>query len=392
VVTQVALSMLLLSAAGLLAWSAYGLQRVNPGFDPRNLLTFSVDTSLNGYDRVRSRAFVASTLDELRALPGVTDASVTSHRLIANSSSIGIARPAGAPAVPPDSDEARAFAAKNRAWRLSVDDRFFQTFKVPLLRGRTFGAIVDPDGPPLAIVNAKLAQQLFGTVEVIGRRVQMGLRPEGPEIEIIGVAPDTHYTSLKRDPPPTIYFPFQQGELNRMTFAVRTAGDPMALAGTVRETLRGLDGTLPIFSVRSQQEQILLSLAQERLFASLALLLGIVTLVLSGIGLYGLLAYAVARRTPEIGVRIALGAGRGQVRWMILRQSLVLVSIGLVLGIPAARWSTGLLESMLFGLSPTDPRAIAGAAAVMIAVGIAAAYVPARRAARIDPIVALRAE
>jgi predicted lysophospholipase L1 biosynthesis ABC-type transport system permease subunit len=251
---------------------------------------------------------------------------------------------------------------------------------------------VQPDAPGIAVVNETLARQLFGTTDVVGRRFIMGLRPGIESLEIVGVAADAHYTSLRRAPPPTAYFPYQQAPAGRVTFAVRTSGDPLALADTVRETLRGIDPLLPIFGVRSQAEQIRRSLAQERLVANLALLLGSVALALSGIGLYGLLAYAVTRRTPEIGVRIALGAERGQVRWMVLRQSLVLVAAGVAIGIPAAVASTRYLESLLFGLSPTDPRALAAAAAVMVAVAFAAGYVPARRASRVDPLTALRAE
>lgn len=392
VVAQVALSLLLLSAAALLTWSASRLQRVDPGFDPDNLLTFSVDSRLNGYDDAQARGFAERALEALRGLPSVVGASLTSHRLIANSSSVGVSRREGVPPLPPNSAEARAYAQKNRTWRQAVDDRFFETFRIPLVSGRTFPPAVRPDGPGVAIVNESLARQLFGTTDVLGRRFVMGLREGGQPLEIIGVAADAHYTSLRSAPPPTAYFPYQQAPGGRVTFAVRTAGDPMALAAAVREAMRRADPGLPIFAVRTQADQIRRSLAQERLFANLAILLGAVTLALSGIGLYGLLAYAVTRRTPEIGVRIALGAGRREVRWMILRQSLVLVGLGLALGIPAAAAAARFVDSLLFGLSPCDPRALAAAALLMIAVGMAAAYVPARRAARIDPLTALRTE
>jgi ABC-type antimicrobial peptide transport system permease subunit len=166
----------------------------------------------------------------------------------------------------------------------------------------------------------------------------------------------------------------------------------MDMAGTVREALREVDATLPLFDVRSQEEQVGRSLAQERLFARLSILLGVVALALSGIGVYGLLAYTVTRRTPEIGVRMALGAERGQMAWMVVRQSILLVIAGLLLGIPAALYAGRYLESLLFGLQATDPRAIAVAAAVLLAVALGAAYIPARSASRVDPLVALRAE
>lgn len=392
VVTQVALSLLLLSIAALLAWSATRLQNVDPGFDPRGVLTISVDATLNGYDDARARAFVGRTLDELRALPGVVGASASNVRLIANSSSSGITRPEDAPPVDPNSEEARELSRTHRTYRIAVDDGFFATYRIPLLRGRTFRPTIDPDGPGVAVVNEALAHQLFGTTDVIGRRFVGSLRAGSKPIEIVGVAANAHYMSLRRAAPPTAYFPYQQAAAGRMTFAVRTAGDPLGMAATVRETIRRVDPALPLFDVRTQDEQIRRSVAQERLFANLALLLAFVTLMLSGIGLYGVLAYAVTRRTPEIGVRIALGAERRQVRWLILRQSLVLIGIGLMLGIPAAIASTGLVDSLLFGLSPYDPRALAAAALLMTAVGMAAAYFPARRAARIDPLTALRTE
>lgn len=164
------------------------------------------------------------------------------------------------------------------------------------------------------------------------------------------------------------------------------------MAPTIREAMREVDPALPLVNLRTQDDQILASLAEERLFATLATLLGVVTLLLSGIGVYGLLAYSVTRRTREIGIRMALGAERGWVRWMILRQSLVLAGIGLLLGVPAALYGTRVVESMLFGLTPRDPRTVAMAAAIMTVVSLAAASVPARRAARVDPIIALRAE
>ena len=390
VIAQVALSMLLLSAAGLLAWSAYRLQNVNPGFDPTNVITFSIDTSLNGYDATRTRAYIARALDDLRATPGVKSASVSSHRMIANSSSIGTTRREGESPVDPESPIAQEFIRSHRTWRQTVDDRFFETMGIPLLRGRPWSAVVGPDSPAVAIVNVKLARQLFGTEDVVGRRFYGGMGPKATAYEVVGVAADAHYTSLKSAPPATAYYAYQQAPLNRVTFNVRTAGEPTALVATLRETLRRLDDTIPIFDVRTLNEQILRSLAQERLFAGLAILLGGITLALSAVGLYGLLAYGVTRRTPEIGIRIALGAERGQVRWMVLKQSLVLIACGLALGMPAAWASSSIVESLLFGLKPNDPRAIASAAMVMVIVALAAAYIPARRASRIDPITALR--
>ena len=224
VVVQVALSVLLLSVAGLLAWSAWRLQQVDPGFDASNLLTFSVDTSLNGYEGERSSAFFADALERLRGIPGVTAASLSSHRLIANSSAILVARPAGTPAPLPDTPEAQEFNRRHLAWRLATDDGFLQTMKIPLLRGRALTPADSAQAPKVAIVNVALAKQLFGTADAVGRRFVAGLRPGNPEIEIVGVSADARYTSMRRDPPPTLYVPYQQDALSRVTFEVRTAG------------------------------------------------------------------------------------------------------------------------------------------------------------------------
>ena len=200
------------------------------------------------------------------------------------------------------------------------------------------------------------------------------------------------YTSIRDEVRPTAYLSFRQVHVPSPTFAIRTGKDAAALAPAVRDVMRGIDARVPLYQVRTQDEQIALSMQRERLFARLANALGGVALLLSAIGLYGLMAYSVARRTPEIGVRMALGADRTTVRWMVLGQSLRLVAIGLALGVPAAIAGTGLVQSMLYGLDRTDPTTMAAAAVVMTAVALVAAFVPARRASNVDPIVALRLE
>ena len=391
VIVQVALSMLLVTAAALLGWSVHKLASVDPGFDTRNLLTFGVDASLNGYDDVRTRSFLDAALTRIRALPGVSAATITSHRLIANSSSVGTTRRVTDVPPPSGSAEFREFAARRRTWRLTVDGRFHEALGIPLLRGSALPESFAPDSQKVAIINVALAQQLFGRIDVVGEPFVLGIQPS-VTLHVAGVVADARYTAIRRDPPPTVYLPYQQTPTSRAIFNVRTAGDPMAMAATVREALREVDATLPLYDMRTQQEQVDRSLAQERLFARLAILLGMVALALSGIGVYGLLAYTVTRRTPEIGVRMALGAERSQMAWLIVRQSITLVVVGLLLGIPASLYAGRYLESVLFGLQPTDARAIAVAAAVLLTVALGAAYMPARRASRVDPLVALRTE
>jgi ABC-type lipoprotein release transport system permease subunit len=208
--------------------------------------------------------------------------------------------------------------------------------------------------------------------------------------EVIGVCADAKYTSLRRDAPPTVYFSYRQRSVRTATFALRTAGEPLTVATAVRETLRQLDPQVPLFSLRTQEMQIQESVRRESLMARLATMLGLVTLVLSAIGLFGLLAGEVSRRTPEIGLRMALGAERAHVRWMVIRQSLLVVAAGLLLGIPTAIGGTRVLTALVFGVAPSDPVSLALAAALVALVGAAAAYLPARRASRVDPVVAMR--
>jgi predicted permease len=391
VIAQVALSMLLVSGAGVLAWSVRNLLSVDPGFDPRNLLVFRVTAEQNGYDPPRIRQTLDAMLERVRRLPGVRGASLSSHMLLSNSSAIGLASRTDEPRPKPG-DALQDWARTHRAWRLIVDDTFLSTAGIRLLRGRGFTPADTETSPRVAVINAALANQLYGTADVVGRQVSLGLRPGDPPIAIVGVAADAKYTSLRAEAPPTAYLPLAQNPMRSAAIMVRTEQDPRHLASTVAAAVREVDPTVPLVDMRTQLEQIDRSVTRERIFAALATWLAVIALLLSAIGIYGLMAYSVARRTPEIGVRMALGAEAGEVRGMILRQSAVLGVIGVLMGAPAALYGTRVLESLVFGIGSGDARAIAGAAAVMLATVIVAAYVPARRAASVDPIVALRAE
>jgi predicted permease len=393
VAIQIALTLLLAVAAGLLVRSLRNLEHVELGFDPGNLLLFSVDASKNGYDTARTQRLYADLLDRLRAAPGVRNASMSSNRLISGSSSFSAAsRPEE---TTPDrrSAAARSYIRDHGVYLLTVDEQFFSTLAIPLVRGRAFSA-ADAGHGLGAVVNRSLARQLWGTEDVIGRRFRVGLQRESPIYEVIGICADARYTSLRRPMAPTAYTYYRQraNEKSTPTVAVKTWGPPAAAATQVREIVHGLDPTLPVASVSTQTEQIASFLERERLFARLALLLGLVALLLSAIGVYGLLAYSVVQRTQEIGIRMALGAAQRTVRWMVLRDSLVLAGIGLCVGVPADLAGTRLLDALLYGLPPRDALTLSAAAALMIGLALIAGYVPARRAARIDPMVALRAE
>ena len=394
IIAQIALALLLVSGAALLVRSLRNLQREDLGFNASNLLLFRIDPSLSGYEGDRATALEADLLDRLRALPGVQSASISNHVLLSNSVSIASARRPDE-TQPPPGPAWRQFQQSHQAWILTIDDRFFDTFGMHVLRGRAFNR-TDTTGPSLAIVNRTLARQLFQSDDVIGRQFYRGTVRGAPPIPftIIGVVGDAKYGSVRGRKPPTMYLHFRQppGMKGAPTFAVRTAGPPGALASGVRAIVRAIDPAMPVYGVVTQQDQLAASLQQERLFARLATLLGAIALLLSAIGLYGLLAYGVARRTHEIGLRLALGAERARVQWMILRESLVLALIGLAAGVPLALAGTRILDSLLFALDPHDPATLAGASLFMIAMAALASYIPARRAARVDPMIALRAE
>lgn len=393
VVAQIALALVLLAGAGLLVRSLWNLQREDLGFDASNLLIFNIDPRLNNYASNRATPLCAEILERLRATPGVRSASLSSHPLIAGSASISSARRPDE-SEPPDGPSWRAFQNTHQAWIMTIDSRFFTTLGMHVLRGRAFTP-GDATSAPVAIVNSRLARQLFGSDDVLGRQFYRGAFHGTPPVPstIVGVVDDAKYGSVQDEKPPTMYLYYRTppGMTGVPTFELRTAGPPSGLTSTVREIVHAIDPMMPVYGMVTQQQQIATSLTRERLFARLATLLGAIALLLSAIGVYGLLAYGVARRTPEIGLRMALGAQRGRMHWLVL-ESLLLALIGLVIGVPLALAGTKVLSAMLFGLDPRDPATLLGASLGMIALAAAAGYLPARRAARVDPLVALRSE
>jgi predicted permease len=392
VVVQIALSMVLVVTAALLTRSLRILERAELGFDPGGILTFRLDPTQNGYTPDRIRAFYGRAYEALRGAPGVLGVTTMSHTLLSNSSSIGVGSTEGDALPEPGSSDAQAFARDHSVWRQMTGPGFFDTLRLPIVRGRPLDERDTASSQRVAVVNRILARQLFKTEDVVGRRFRLGLNPKSPLYEIVGLAGDARYTSLRSDMPPTAYLASSQHPAGAATFAIRTAGDPAAFANTARDAIRRIDDQLPLMGMRTMEEQAARSTRQERLFARLSVMLGLVALTLSAIGLYGLLAYAVAQRVPEIGLRMALGAERRAVSWMILRQSLVLAGIGLVAGTAGASLTGRLVESMLYRLPARDTIALATAAGIMLTTCLLAGYLPARRASRVDPLVALRAD
>jgi predicted permease len=286
--------------------------------------------------------------------------------------------------------------ASGNAHLHQVRENFLEAMEIPLLAGRGLRAQDDERAPRVAVVNQTFARRYFHNENPVGKRFSFD-SPNRAEIEIVGLVKDAKYARQRDEIPPTVYLSWLQElrAVGGVTFEVRTAGDPTASIAAVRQAVREVDGNLPLNNVRTQVEQADETLSMERLFARLVSLFGLLAQQLASIGLYGVLAYSVSQRTHEIGIRMALGANRRDVLKMILRQGMTLTLIGVVLGLVGAYVLTKYLESltkMLYGVGPSDPLTFSVIAMLLTLVALAACYVPARRATRVDPMVALRYE
>jgi len=391
VVAQVSLSLLLMIGAGLLLRTLLNLQQVETGFNSRNLLLFSVNPNLIGYKDERLANLYQQMFDRLEAVPGVRAVTFSRMPLLAQGSSD---RSLYVPGAAGAADGATKQTGS--VYLHQVRENFLETMEIPLLLGRSLTTKDDARSPKVAVVNQTFAQKYFPNGNPIGQR--FGFDSEKPpDIEIIGLAQDAKYTRQRDDIPPTAYLPWKQ-ELNSVgsvTFEVRTNGDPASFVNGIRQAVREVDSNLPLNGIKTQIEQGDETLAMERLFAKLLSLFGLLAQQLASIGLYGVVAYSVSQRTHEIGIRMALGANRGNVLKMILKQGLSLTLIGVALGLGGAYVLARYLESlttMLYGVKPTDPLTYVLTAVLLTVVALLASYIPARRATKVDPLVALRYE
>jgi predicted permease len=385
VVAQVGLSLLLLVGAGLFIESLNNLKDLKPGFQTENLLVFEVDPTLNGAKPAAVNLYLRQLLDRLRALPGVTSASTAVMALLNNNEWDNW--------VTVEGYAARADERPDPHMQFTFPG-FFETMGIPLIRGRDFSERDTEKGPKVAIVNAKFAKKYFGNADPIGRHLGMGNDPgTKTDIEIVGVAGDTKYEDMRTPVPEEVYLPHvQQGFALDTNVYVRTRGNPADMFATVRQAARQVDTTVPVYDIRTLTHQVENALVTERLMALLSAVFGGLATVLAAMGLYGVMAYVVARRTREIGIRMALGANRGTVVWLVMREVLALSAIGVAIGLASAWALTRLVESQLFDVKPSDPITLALATLGIAAVAMLAGYVPARRATGIDPTRALRFE
>ncbi len=387
IVAQVSLSLLLLVGAGLFVRTLRNLENENTGFDERNLLLFGIDPTQGGYKGQRLAEFYQELMRRVAAQPGVRSVSMSGATLIGggmNSLETFIQNP---PKIADKDGGVGSYVNE-------VGPNFFETMGIPLVLGRTIHEADLAGAPEVAVVNEEFARKFLDGGNPIGRRFGFdSQKKSAPEFEIVGVVGDARYDDLRHDIPATVYpAALQDTTLGALHFEVRTAGDPSVLAPAIRRVAQGLDSNLALYDVRSQKEQVDETLFQERLFARLTGFFGSLALLLGCIGVYGVMAFAVTRRTREIGIRMALGANRSEIVGMVLRETLALVAIGVALGVMAALEASRLVATFLFGLKPNDPLTIAVAALLMVAAAAFAGYVPARRASHVDPMVALRYE
>ena len=387
VIAQVALSFLLLGGAGLFVKTLSNLKTTNSGFrGAANLVTFQVDAALNGYDLPRLRAFHQQLLEKIRAIPGVQSAGYNVVPVLAGGEWDSSMSVEGHQAA--DGEDMQAFMN-------AVSPGYFQTMGVPLLEGRDFDER-DKGGTKArsAIVNRKFATHFFGSRSAIGRHVGFGTGPKSKlDMEIIGVVEDTLYEGPREGVHRQVFLPHLEFDFPApVTYYARASVGSSRLFSAIRQSVLELDHSMPIFDLKTLENQLDETLTTERLIAMLSLTFGVLATILAAIGLYGVMAFVVVRRTREIGLRMALGAPRGSVVWMILRDSLILLGIGLALGIPVSLGLSHFLSSQLYGVKANDLGVVLAALGILAFVAAIAGLLPARRASTIDPIKALRYE
>ncbi len=389
IVAQVSLALVLLISAGLFVRSLTKLTSVETGFQRQNVLWFSVGSFMTGLkDETQLANFYRRVEERTSGIPGVKAVSFSVFAFNQGGWSER-AWAEGDSAAPP---------AERTAWYNAVGPGYFATMGSPIQDGRSIGEQDSATSPRVAVINETMARRFFRGGSPVGKRFGMGDVAHSKDIEVIGVVQDSKYYQLDEGPRAVAYFPYTQYipdwgiGLYLSNFQVRFAGNPANIVQSVRDAIAQVNSNAPIRSVQTLAERVDDSVASQRLVAELSGFFGILSVFLACIGIYGLMSFAVVRRTHEIGVRMALGAGQPEVLRMVLREVVMLVGIGLVAGLPVAIAGERWIESLLFGMSPSDPATLAGATIILLGVAVLAGYLPARRAAKVDPIVALRHE
>jgi predicted permease len=389
VIAQTAISLVLLVAAGMFVRTLLNLEQQQLGFDPKHLLLFTINPASAGYKAARVDSLYDDLLQRIRATPGVRSASLSQINLISNSVNLyQVSQVEGIGTISPP---------ENNVCFNYVGPDYLRTMGIRLLSGRDIEVSDNSQSPWVGLINQTMARNLFGNENPIGRWVPFKDTLDGPDkhVTIVGIVNDAKFAKIQDKPPATMYVAYQQHSSYRageMNFAVRTTGNVDALISDIRKTVANVDHNLPVYGVVTQEEQIENSLSQQEIFARLSGFFGLVALLLVCIGLYGVMAFSVVQRTREIGLRMALGAHPSNVLGMILRESMLVVVLGVGLGLIVALAGARVLTTFLFGLKPHDPATIGIAVLLMLSAAAVAALLPARRAMRVDPMTALRHE
>ena len=382
VVAQLAMSLVLVMGAGLLTRSLLKLIRADVGFERHHVLVAAATPTFLGYEGVRELRLYETLLERIDAVPGVESATLSRFRLFA-----------GRWPRPFTTSTQLATDASPKAFCHPIGPRFFETMRIPVLEGREFTRADTERAPRVAVINESVARSKFPNENPIGRSIRFD---EGDPYAIVGVVKSVKQISMREDPPRmAIYIPYTQTPpalLGQINFEVRTSGSPKAITAALRQAVRSVDPDLALTGIETQGETIADRMNEERSLARLVSLFGGLALLLATVGLYGTISYALAHRTSEIGIRMAIGASRSDVVHMVLRETLLLVLAGFALGVPAALAGSRVIAGRLFGVTAADPATFAFAAGAMAVVAVAAAFGPASRAARVDPLVALRCE
>jgi len=380
VIIQVALSMVALISAGLFVRSLRQAYKADPGFDPHGVLLASFDPFLSGYDESRGREFYRRLVERVRTVPGIQSATLA-RRLPLTDGGIAFSNVAIDGYAP----------AKDEDMRLNyetVGPQYFQTMRIPFVHGRDFDERDQEGAPAVVIINETMAQRYWPGGDALGKR----LRVAKDWLEIVGIARDVKNRSLSEAPKPFLYLPLLQDYRSNMILVVRTAIEPEKMSQSVRSEVAALDPEIPIFDVKTLEEHVGISLFLQRMAATLLSIFGLLALLLAAIGLYGVMAYSVSQRTREIGIRVSIGAERRNIFKLILGQGLAISVVGLLAGLVAALAATRLTANLLYGVSATDPVTFIVIALLLLCVTLLACYFPARRATKVDPMIALRAE
>jgi predicted permease len=385
VVVQVAVSLMLLVAAGVFVRSLSRLGEVNLGYQRENLLLFRVNAAAGGYKGAAATRLYQDLLGKLAAIPGLRGVTVSQNGVFIGSES---GDPIAVEGYTPNPDEEMNSRMDH------VGPGYFSTMGIPILLGREIEPQDSGTGPRAAVINQTFARQFFPNSSPIGKHVRDTYPGNPTEMVIVGVVSDAKYNSLREKMRPRIYAPLfnPMWEMSAAVYEIRTFADPTSVSASLRQAVQATETSLPPVEIRTMSGLVGDSIQTDRFLEQLSEGFGLLAMLLASIGLYGIMAYTVARRTRDIGIRLALGAAPGNVLWQVLRETLLLVVIGVIIGVPLALGGTHLVRSMIFGLGFADPVAILVAAALLAMVAALAGFLPAWRASRVDPMVALRYE